>query len=194
VERFLARNSRLLVFGGLAAIAFGAVVLIWPGISLLALVALFGAFALVYGLIFLAQGLNLVAERRTGWVPYVVGGLAGVAIGAITFFRPGVTALVLVYYIAAWAIVTGIFEIVAAVDLDGEARGGWLLALTGVVSIVFGVLVAVRPGSGALAILWLIGIYALVTGVIRLVAAYRVHAVQGSVGDMLGTLKPRTQS
>src|SRR5439155_25679589 len=127
-------------FGGLAVIAFVAVVLIWPGISLLALVALFGAFALVYGLIFLAQGLNLVAERRTGWVPYVVGGLAGVAIGAITFFRPGVTALVLVYYIAAWAIVTGIFEIVAAVDLDGEARGGRLLALTGVVSIVFGVL------------------------------------------------------
>ncbi len=94
----------------------------------MALIALFGAFALVYGAMFLAAGLNLVAHKRTDWVPYVVGGLAGIAIGAVTFFRLGVTALVLIYFIAAWAIVTGLFEIVAGVGMHGEIQGDWLPA------------------------------------------------------------------
>lgn len=147
----------------------------------MALIALFGAFALVYGAMFLAAGLNLVAHKRTDWVPYVVGGLAGIAIGAVTFFRPGVTALVLIYFIAAWAIVTGLFEIVAAVDMHGEIQGDWLLGLSGLVSIVFGALVAIRPGDGALAILWLIGIYAIIGGVARLVFAYRMYSTRETV-------------
>lgn len=186
VEKVLARNSRLLALSGLVAIAFGVVVLVWPGISAIALVALFGAFALVYGLLALGQGLNLLAERQTTWVPFVLGGLSGIAIGAVTFFRPGVTALVLVYFIAAWAIVTGIFALVAAVDWAGEVEGDWLTALGGLLSIAFGILVAIRPGSGALAILWLIGIYGIVLGVIQLVAAFRLHGVQDAFGRMLG--------
>lgn len=181
MDKALTRSSRFLGLSGLAGIAFGLIALIWPGASLVALIALFGAFALVYGAMFLAAGLNLVAHKRTDWVPYVVGGLAGIAIGAVTFFRPGVTALVLIYFIAAWAIVTGLFEIVAAVDMHGEIQGDWLLGLSGLVSIVFGALVAIRPGDGALAILWLIGIYAIIGGVARLVFAYRMYSTRETV-------------
>lgn len=181
MDKALTRSSRFLGLSGLAGIAFGLIALIWPGASLVALIALFGAFALVYGAMFLAAGLNLVAHKRTDWVPYVVGGLAGIAIGAVTFFRLGVTALVLIYFIAAWAIVTGLFEIVAAVDMHGEIQGDWLLGLSGLVSIVFGALVAIRPGDGALAILWLIGIYAIIGGVARLVFAYRMYSTRETV-------------
>jgi uncharacterized membrane protein HdeD (DUF308 family) len=178
MDRALTRSSRLLALEGIAAIVFGIVVLIWPGLTLVALLALFGAFALISGVLVLAAGLNLLAHRRDDWVPYVLGGLAGIAVGAVTFLRPGITVLALVYLIAAWAIITGVFEVVAAVDLHGEVRGEWWLAIAGVLSILFGALVAIRPGSGALAILWLIGIYAILVGVIRLVFAYRVHNVQ----------------
>jgi uncharacterized membrane protein HdeD (DUF308 family) len=180
MDRSLTRRSRFLTLGGLAAIVFGVVVLVWPGISLVAMIALFGAFAVVYGLLGLAAGLDLVAHRSAGWVPYVLGGLAGIAIGAVTFFWPGVTALVLIYLIAGWAMVIGIFEIVAAVGLQGEVQSAWLLGIAGALSIVFGGLVAIRPGSGALAILSLIGLYAIIFGVMQLVAAYRLHNVQST--------------
>jgi uncharacterized membrane protein HdeD (DUF308 family) len=101
---------------------FGVLVLVWPGISLVAMIAPFSAF-----------------------VPYVLGGVAGIGIGigAATFFRPDITALALVYLIAAWAIVIGVFEVVAAVDLHGEIKGEWLLGLAGVLSIIFGALIAI---------------------------------------------------
>jgi uncharacterized membrane protein HdeD (DUF308 family) len=166
--------------------------LVWPGISLVAMIALFGAFAFVYGVFVLASGLNLLAHRSTDWVPYVLGGLAGIAIGAATFFRPGITALALVYLIAAWAVVTGVLEIVAAVDLRGEIKGEWLLGLAGVLSILFGVLVAIRPGAGVLAILWLIGVYAIATGIMRLVFAYRLHTGAETVGKAVRSFEPRT--
>lgn len=181
MDRALKRSSRFLGLSGLAAIVFGVLVLIWPGISLIAMIALFGAFAFVYGAFFLASGLNLLAHRSTEWVPYVLGGLAGIGIGAATFFRPGITALALVYLIAAWAVVTGVFEIVAAVDLHSEMKGEWLLGLAGALSIVFGALVAIRPGAGVLAILWLIGIYAIVTGIMRVVFAVWLHTAGGEM-------------
>jgi uncharacterized membrane protein HdeD (DUF308 family) len=134
VDIALNRSSRFLALGGLAAIVFGVLVLVWPGISLVAMIALFGAFAFIYGVFVLAWGLNLLARRSTDWVPYVLGGLAGIAIGAATFFRPCITALALLYLIAARAIVTGVLEIVAAVDLRGEIKGEWLLGLAGVLS------------------------------------------------------------
>jgi hypothetical protein len=103
MDQALTRSSRFLALGGVAAVVFEVVVLVWPNISLVALIALFGAFALLFGVLSLAGGLNLLAHRRTDWVPYILGGLAGIAIGAVTFFRPGITALALVYLIAGWA-------------------------------------------------------------------------------------------
>lgn len=181
MDTVISRNARFLAFSGVTAIAFGVIVLFWPNISLVALIALFGAFALIYGALMLGQGLNLLAHQSTDWVPYTIGGLAGAAIGAIAFFRPGVTALVLVYFIAAWAIMTGIFEILAAIDMHGEFRGEWWLVTAGALSLIFGGVIAIFPGAGVFAIMWLISFYVIVGGAMRLVAAYRLHTFQTEV-------------
>ncbi len=188
VDRTLTRSSRFLGLGGVVAIVFGIVLLVWPNLSLVALLALFGAFALVYGVLGLAAGLTLLARRSTEGVPFVLGGLAGIAIGAVTFFRPDITALVLVYVIAAWAIVTGIFEIVAAVDAYEAKVEAWWLGISGVLSIVFGAIIAIWPGSGVLALLWLIGIYSIVLGVMRIVYAYRLHTARNAVRNVVGSV------
>ena len=170
----LVRNTRLLALSGVAAVAFGVIALVWPNLTFVALLALFGAFAFVEGAFTLGAGLNMAAERQTNWVPYVLGGLAGIAIGAVTFLHPGFTALTLVYLIAFWAIITGVFEIVAAIELAGRLDGDWSLGLTGVLSVAFGVLVGLYPRSGALSIIWIIGLYAILAGVTRLAVAYRL--------------------
>jgi uncharacterized membrane protein HdeD (DUF308 family) len=102
----------------------------------------------------------------------ILGGLA-------TFFWPGLTALVLLYLIAAWAIVRGIFEIIAAFHLRRELTNEWLLALNGVLSVAFGVLLIVAPGAGALAVLWLIGTFAVVVGILMIILGFRLKGMQG---------------
>ncbi len=183
----MSRSAVYLGVAGVASIGFGAITLFWPGISLVALTALFGAFTLVYGTFAIASGLNLLAHRSANWVPYVLGGLAGVVVGVVTFFAPGLTELTLIYVIAAWAIIVGVFEIIASLDLRDVVKGaGWLTA-SGVLSIAFGVLVSARPGTGALAILWLIGAYAILGGATRLYAAYRIHSVESDVKRAVAT-------
>ncbi len=171
----LVRNTRFFALSGVAAIAFGIIALVWPGLTFVALLALFGAFAFVTGAFTLGSGLNLLVERQTTWVPYVIGGLGGIAVGAATFLWPHWTALTLVFLIAFWAIFTGVFEIVASIDLAGELDGDWMLGLSGVLSVVFGTVVALFPRSGALAVIWLIGLYAILDGITRLMVAYRVN-------------------
>ena len=171
------RNTRLLALSGVAAIAFGVLALVWPSLTFVALLALFGAFAFITGSLTLASGLNLLAERQTTWVPYVIGGLAGIAVGAVTFLWPGISALSLVYLIGFWAVITGLFEVIAAIDLAGELEGDWMLGLSGALSVAFGVLVALYPRSGALAIIWIIGLYAILDGITRLAVAYRLNGM-----------------
>ncbi len=175
MDQAITRSSRLLGLAGIAGIIFGVAALVWPGITLVALVAIFGAYALVAGVFTLVAGLDFATERASHWVPMVLGGLAGIAIGVFTFFRPGITALALVFVIAAWAILTGIFEFVAGIEFTGQVKSAWTLWLAGLFSVAFGVLIAVSPGSGALAIVWLIGFYAILAGVMRLVFAYRMR-------------------
>jgi uncharacterized membrane protein HdeD (DUF308 family) len=162
---YLTRQWWSVALRGVLAVAFGVVAWIWPDITLHALVLLYGFYALVDGLLALAAllvGGSLVRERR-GWL--IVEGVAGIAAGVIAFLWPGITALVLLYLIAAWAIATGVLEIAAAIWLRRELRGEWLLALGGVVSVLFGVFLIVRPGEGAIAVVWLIGLFAIVFGV-----------------------------
>jgi uncharacterized membrane protein HdeD (DUF308 family) len=191
VDKTLKRSARMLALAGIASLAFGVIVLAEPGLSLVALIALFGAYALVSGLFTLGAGLEHLAARRTDWVPYVLGGLAGIAAGGITFVRPGITALALLYLIAGWAIVSGALEIPAAFALWDETHTSWIFGLSGILSIAFGVLIAVYPASGVLTILWLIGIYGIAVGIVELFYAYRMHQTEDTVKHVERTV-PQT--
>ena len=171
----LTRHWWVLAVRGGAAVLFGVVAVIWPGITLLALVLLFGAYALIDGVLALYAALARQprAEGRRGWL--ALEGVAGVLTAIGTAVWPGITALVLLYFIAAWALVTGVAEIVAAIRLRRDIQGEWLMALSGVLSIVFGLLAFFFPAAGALAVVWLIATYAIFFGVVLLVLAFRLR-------------------
>ncbi len=169
----------MLVVRGIAAILFGVLAIVWPGISLLALVLLWGAYAVADGLFGVMLAANAGAEgRRWGWL--LLEGLIGIAAGVLTFVWPGMTAVALLALIACWAVFTGIAEIVAAVELRRVIEGEWLLALCGVLSIAFGVGMLIFPRAGALAVVTLIGIYAMVFGSLLIALGVRLHHVATS--------------
>jgi uncharacterized membrane protein HdeD (DUF308 family) len=172
-----ARNWWAVGLRGLIAILFGLAALFWPGITLFAPVFLFGVYALVDGVLSIVAAFR-AAEHHTRWWPLLLVGLAGIAAGLLTFFYPGITAIALLYIIAAWAIVHGIMEIIAAFQLRREITNEWLLGLAGLASLIFGILVVIMPGAGALATIWLIGIYAIIFGVLLLGLAYRLHGLE----------------
>ncbi len=160
---------------GVAAIAFGVVTFLFPAIALAALVLLFAAYAFVDGVFTLASGLQRRAGGQRDWM-LVLGGIAGIVVGLLTAVVPGITALFLLTLIAVWAILTGILEIVAAYGMRELIRGEWLLAVNGVVSLVFGLYIVFFPGPGALAVIWQIALYALASGVVLLALAVRLRA------------------
>jgi uncharacterized membrane protein HdeD (DUF308 family) len=175
MDQALTRGSLLLAIGGVASVLFGVGALVWPGITLEVLVALFGAFTLVFGGLTLVYAVDMARHHVGHSVPMLVSGVFGIAIGAFTFFRPGITALALLYTIAAWAILTGVLEIAAGIEFTGQVKGSWALWLGGLASVAFGFIIALRPASGLLTIVWLIGVYAIALGVTRLVYAYRIQ-------------------
>lgn len=159
---------------GIAAILFGVLAWAWPSITLLALVVLFGAYALVDGVFAFIGSLVHRKVLKDWWLVLLVA-VASVLAGLMTFFRPGITALVLLFFIAARALVVGGLEIAAAIEYRHEIRHEWLLALSGIVSVLFGILVMVYPLEGALTVIWLIGAYAVVVGALQLAFAASVH-------------------
>jgi len=183
----LSRNWWVLAIRGVAAILFGIGAFVWPGITLAVLVLLFGAYALVDGIFAVIAGISVRKEQERWWM-MLLSGLAGIVIGIVTFLSPGITALVLLYFIAAWSIVTGAFEIAAAIRLRKEIEGEWLLALAGLASLIFGILLVVLPGPGALALIWLIGVYALLYGILMLALAFRLRGLGETLRQVPGTM------
>jgi uncharacterized membrane protein HdeD (DUF308 family) len=175
---FLIDSWKTLAVRGVAAVLFGVLTLIWPGVTLWALVVLFGAYALVDGVFTLVAVITGDPAARTHRGLLVLEGVAGIAAGAVTFFWPGITALALLYVIAAWALVTGVLEIVAAVQLRKVIEHEWILGVLGALSVIFAAMIVIWPLSGALAITWGIGWYALISGVLSLVLAWRLHGVE----------------
>ena len=167
-----------LAIRGIFAVLFGLVALFWPGVTVLALVLLFGAYAFVDGIFAIVAAFRQ-ADQRVRWL-ILLEGVLGIVIGVVAFIWPQSAALAFLYLIAAWAIITGILEIAAAVGLRRVTRGEWALIVGGVASVIFGVLLAVWPGAGLLALVWIFGIYALLFGVMQLVLAYRVRRMQSA--------------
>jgi uncharacterized membrane protein HdeD (DUF308 family) len=174
------RNWWLLALRGVFAIIFGLIALFAPRIALLAFILVFAVYALVNGIIAVYTAIQ---ERgslsRWGWVLFE--GILSIIAGIVAIVYPGLTALVLLYIVASWAIVTGILEIVAAFAIRGFASREWMLALAGILSIIFGIILFIRPGAGLLSILWLVGIYAIVYGILFIVRAFQLRAWASSV-------------
>jgi uncharacterized membrane protein HdeD (DUF308 family) len=178
---------------GAVGVLFGLTTFLVPGLSVAALVLLFGAFALADGILEIVSAVR----DRTGDAPrsaIVLRGLLGVAAGIVTLFWPGITALALLYVIAAWAIVGGVFEIAAAVRLRKVIRGEWLLALSGVVSVALGVALMSFPGPGAIALVLWIGAYALAFGAVLIVFALRLRAWLHGKGELPSELVHSTRA
>jgi uncharacterized membrane protein HdeD (DUF308 family) len=164
----------LLLLRGIAAIVFGVLAFVWPGLTLVTLVLLYGAFAIVDGVIALAAAFSgLVKPAPTWWL--VVVGLLGIAAGIVTFLWPGLTAILLVLFIGAWATVHGIFEIIGAIQLRKEIDNEWTLILGGVLSVIFGGIILIAPGAGALAVVWAVAAYAIVFGVLFVAFSLRLR-------------------
>lgn len=170
----LASNWWALVARGVIAILFGVAAFVWPGVSLTALVLLFAAFALADGILAIVLGVRGF-RRDERWGAFLIQGILGIGIAVVTVLWPAITALALLFLVAAWAILTGVLEIVAAVRLRREIRGEWLLALAGVASVGFGVLLVIYPGAGILALLWLLAVYAIVLGILLVWLGFRLR-------------------
>ncbi len=173
----IAKSWWVLLVRGIAAVVFGVLAFFWPAITLAVLVLLFGLYALIDGAAAIGFGFASHGENRTWWEMIVVG-LLGVAAGIITFVWPGITAVALLVTIGVWAIFRGILEIGAAFRLRRMIEHEWLLALAGVLSVVFGVLILARPLVGALAIIWLIAFWAVFFGVVSIALSVRLHGVK----------------
>jgi uncharacterized membrane protein HdeD (DUF308 family) len=172
--RTLAENWWLLLLRGIASIVFGVLAFVWPGLTLVALIFLWGAYAIADGGVALWAGISgKGGEIAPRWWLAIVG-IVGLLAGLVAFVSPGLTALVLLMFIAGWAIVIGVLEIWGAIQLRKEIEGEWWLILSGLLSIAFGALLFARPGPGALALVWVIGAFAILHGCTLIGLAFRL--------------------
>jgi uncharacterized membrane protein HdeD (DUF308 family) len=169
----LGRNWWLILLKGICALVFGILTFVWPGITLLTLVLLYGAYAFVDGILSLAAAITGGAPSPRWWLALV--GLLGIAAGVLTVMWPGITALILLYFIAGWAIANGILEIAGAIRLRKEINDEWLLIASGILSLIFGILLFLMPGAGALGLVFVIGAFAIVYGCLLISFALRLR-------------------
>ena len=160
----LARNWWLLLLRGVAAIALGVLMLLWPGVTLVVLVLFCGAYALVDGVLALVAAVKGGTAAPRAWL--VIAGMAGITVGVLTAVWPAMTAVVLVSIIGAWALANGVLQIVAAIRLRKEIEEEWLLVAGGVVAVLLGLVLLARPDAGALAIALVVAVFAIVYGLL----------------------------
>ena len=172
----LKRHWWVPVIRGIAAIVFGVIAFAYPGLTLATLVIFFGAWVLIDG-VFRAAGAIAGRASDPEWGFHLIVGILGVVIGFLTFHSPDITALALIIYIGAWALMIGAVEIALAIKLRREIKGEWFLILMGLASILFAVLILWNPAPGALALLWLIASYAIVFGILGVIFGFRLRTL-----------------
>jgi uncharacterized membrane protein HdeD (DUF308 family) len=185
----MTRNWWVLAARGTLAVIFGVAAFAWPNLTFEALVYLFGIYALLDGITVLSFGL-VAAGDGARWWPLVLSGIVGIAAGVLTFARPDAVGLALVYVVGAWAIVTGVLQIGAAIQLRDVVSGEWLMGLSGVLSIIFGVLVLAQPAAGALALVYLFGLYVVLIGISQIALGFRLRGI----GQDVSRAMPQTVS
>lgn len=163
-----------LALRALAAILLGVIAIMMPGPTLAAIVIVFGIYAITDGVLAIIAAVRGIRKKER-WGPMLLEGIVGLVAGGIAIASPGIGALALTYLVAGWALVTGAFEIAAAIRLRKEIKGEWLLLLAGVLSIALAILVAIFPGVGALTLVWWLGAYAFAYGVVSLALAFKVR-------------------
>ncbi|MGE5413388.1 MAG: HdeD family acid-resistance protein [Syntrophomonadaceae bacterium] len=171
--RTLAQHWWVLLLRGLLAILFGVLTFARPGITIVVLVLFWGAYALVDGIF------EVVAGVRAKWGSLILLGILGIVAGVVTFAWPGITAIVLLYIIAFWAIVAGVMQIVAAIRLRREIEGEWLWILSGLCTVILGAWLIARPGAGAVSLVWLIASFAIAWGILLVILSFRLKGHHG---------------
>jgi uncharacterized membrane protein HdeD (DUF308 family) len=184
----LSRHWWVFAIRGIAAILFGVLAFVWPGLTLVVLVALFAAYAFVDGIALLVSLIRGDPQaRRHAWSVGIMGAL-GVVAGIVAFVLPGLTALSLLYVVAFWSVALGVFQVIAAIRLRREIEGELWMAIGGVLAIAFGIYLVALPGAGLLSLIWLVGLWAVVFGISSLVLAWRLRELhtgartQGAMG------------
>jgi len=158
---------------GVLALLFGLGALSFPGLTLVVLIVFFGIWALIDG--FAALMMAFGEKKR---LPYILLGLLSLIVGIYALARPGATALALLWLIGIWAVIRGVGEIMAAIQIRKEVTGEWAIALSGVISILFGIFVLARPGAGALALVWVIAVYAFLSGILKLMLGFKLRRMK----------------
>ena len=171
---------------GIAAILFGIAAFAWPGLTIWALVMLFAAYAIVDGASMIVFG------RRLGnWFWYALAGLVSMAAGVIAIAWPGITSMALLWVIAAWAILSGIFQIMAGIEIRKAVEGVWVLYVGGALAILFGLMLFFRPGAGALSVVWLIVTFMILFGILQVILSFKLKGLHGDVKDFKEAVQDR---
>jgi uncharacterized membrane protein HdeD (DUF308 family) len=187
----VAKNWWVLLLRGICAVVFGIMAIAWPGETLQVLILLFGAYVLVDGMFALTMGFR--GKLKGGiWWQMVLVGLLSLLAGIMTFAWPGLTAVALLVLVASWAIVRGFTEIVAAFALRKTIDDEWVLALSGVISIIFGALMLIHPAAGALAIVLLIGAFMLAVGFMMIALSMRLRRLHQVGADVASQILPHS--
>jgi uncharacterized membrane protein HdeD (DUF308 family) len=179
MQQVIGNYRSMILFRGIAAILFGIIALVWPKLTLTVLVLLFGIFAVIGGIATVAAALR--GTSLPGWRLLLFEGILGILAGAVALVWPNITALAFLYLLAAWAIITGILEFISPLAYPMSVGRAALMVLAGVVSVVFGILIAAQPSSGLLAVVWLIGLYAILFGIMYVIVYFESRSVASSL-------------
>jgi uncharacterized membrane protein HdeD (DUF308 family) len=179
MQQLLSNYRIMFLFRGIAAVLFGIIAIVWPKMTLSALVFVFGLFVVISGITAVVAALRNTEFPGWGWL--LGEGILSIVVGVVALVWPGITALAFLYLLAAWAILTGIFEVIAPLAYPMSGGRAVLTALTGVISIIFGILIAAQPSSGLLAVVWLIGVYAILFGIMYIGMYFQTRSLASSL-------------
>jgi uncharacterized membrane protein HdeD (DUF308 family) len=181
MQQLISNFRTMFLVRGIAAVLFGIIALVWPKLTLSALVLVFGVFAIISGITAVAAALR--STEVQGWGLLLFEGILSILAGVIAVVWPGITALAFIYLLAAWAIITGVLEFIAPLSFPMSTGRAVLMVLAGLVSIVFGILIASQPSSGLLAVVWVIGVYAILFGIMYIVVYFESRSLATSMAS-----------